>query len=227
VLTGESIHSVAKAFTQTTTLLGHHASSADPSLHIQPLVSHLSSVLNTAPPALPSPLLKLLKPLLQNLLSIQRMAELLCALLNRAQTFIVLPPGPVAAGALLLTLEALARAQLPSLGALAGVLGGRVGAAASTILVRYRAARRLAEEWTHALPWVQKYHLSKGGKRATSGEGKRTLVARALKDALDFQEDIWRKKVGDVLFPDLCESGDSDGNYTLFPYRCIHRSQYR
>jgi transcription factor IIIB subunit 2 len=197
----ECTTSIAKAFAHIVSVLGHTKSSADPSLHIQPLVVHLATVLQTSPPALPSPLLKVLKPLAQDSMSVQHTAELLCALLLRARMFEGLPSGPVAAGAFLLALEALGRVQLPSLGILAGALGSRVGAAASTVLSRYRVARTLAEEWTRALPWTHLRGSSKGGKRAPSGEGKRTLVARALKDALDFQEDIWRKKVG--LIPGL------------------------
>lgn len=59
---------------------------------------------------------------------------------------------------------------------------------------RYKVVYDLLEEWIKEVPWLDKFE-SKGKEKGRSKLAKRTVVARGIKDVIQFQEEIWRKKL--------------------------------
>jgi transcription factor IIIB 90 kDa subunit len=181
--------------------VGYAGGSADPSLHLSALKSHVVALLRppdgSPPPAeLPPALGKALAALLPHLLAIERTGSLLCALFGRLGTFAQLSTPPTACALFTLALEAEARKPLPAAAVWAGVLGARFGCAGSTVQSRYKLAYDIAEKWVSELPWANTYKkVGSRAKTARAKEGKRAVVAQSLKDAVEFQEEIWSKKV--------------------------------
>jgi transcription factor IIIB subunit 2 len=228
---GESVTSLARVYTTTAGLVGYLAVSSDPSLHFPALKAHLAVVLRPpdgSPPAeLPPALRKELVALLPQALAVERTAALLCALFDRLGTFVQLATPPTACAFFVLALEAEARKPLPASAALASVLGARFGCAGSTVQTRYKAAYDVAESWVSELPWAGAYHkVGARAKSARAKEGKRAVVAKSLKDAVAFQEEIWLKKVGAaqvtlVLEEDDGHESDSSAPSTVSSKRSV------
>ena len=61
-------------------------------------------------------------------------------------------------------------------------------------MTRYKMVYDLIEEWIKELPWLDQFE-TKGKEKGRGKVAKRIVVARGVKDVVQFQEEIWRKKV--------------------------------
>lgn len=171
------------------------------------LQTHLLSLVQSPSTAtLPVQLLKTLKSLIANLPTAIRIASSLCALFARTGTFAQLPSPPTACALLLLALEAEHTSSLPNAGALAQALGTRVGSGKGVVMQRYKTAYDVIEEWVRDVPWLEGHERKKGRSKVA----KRVVVARGLKDVVQFQEQIWRKRVETEARPTLELELDAD-----------------
>jgi transcription factor IIIB 90 kDa subunit len=191
-LIDESFNSVSRAFTSVIALLRLHVPSSDPALQLPTLQTHLHSLINptTLPPLLPSPLLKQISPL--SLPSVMHTAHSLCALVARlTSTLSHLSTSPTSCAILILSLEAEARTSLSNCGELCQQLAARFGLAKGIVMARYKMVYDLVEECIREVPWLEQFETKEGRSKVA----KRIVVARGIKDVLQFQEEIWRKKV--------------------------------
>jgi len=191
---------LTRTFSTVTALLNLALTTADPALHISSLQSHLSSMLQSPQPdsELPAPLLSLLKPL--SLRSVTRTANSLANLLARLGESIPLahlPTPPTACALLLLALEAEARTSFTHLSDLAHCLGVSCHVGKGVVMSRYKMIQDVVAEWINEVPWLEKYECKKGRAKIA----KRLVVARGLKDIVQFQEEIWRKKLEAIERP--------------------------
>lgn len=130
-----------------------------------------------------------------NMEAVSLTASSLCALLFR------LPGTPLlrsqacllACAAWLTALEGETKAPLPNAMEFAGILASYFDHKSSTVMERYRLIQTLAEQWSRTVPWLDQYELG-GGKKSKTKPSKRKVVARALKDIIQFQDDIWIQK---------------------------------
>jgi len=78
-------------------------------------------------------------------------------------------------------------------------------------MTRYKMVYDLIEEWIREVPWLDKFE-TKGKERGRSKVAKRIIVARGIKDIVQFQEEIWRKRIETEgkLYPELEEGDDGD-----------------
>ncbi|KAJ8457423.1 hypothetical protein ONZ51_g11545 [Trametes cubensis] len=192
--------SVSRAFSAVVELLGLKLSTADPAIHLPALQTYLVSLVNgtEAGHALPAQLMKLLPGLTPRLTSVVRTAASLSALLERTHILAHLPTPPTACALLILALEAEHGSSLPHAGALAQTLGARVGAGKGVVMQRYKQIYDLVEEWIREVPWLDAHERKAAKGRQGGGRSKvakRVVVARGVKDVVQFQEEIWRKRV--------------------------------
>jgi transcription factor IIIB subunit 2 len=98
---------------------------------------------------------------------------------------------------LILALEAETRSPLPHLSELANALASRFGFARGVVTSRYKASYDLIEEWIREVPWLDQFvYKGKGhGASARSKVPKRSIVAKGIIDVIQFQEEIWTKKM--------------------------------
>ncbi|OBZ75422.1 Transcription initiation factor IIB [Grifola frondosa] len=209
-LLDQSPISLARSFTAIVELLQLNLASADPSVHLPRLQTHLLSLIRSSSTDggsnLPKQLLTALTPLTPRLPTIIRTATSLAALLARTSALSNLPTPPTACALLILALEAEHASSLPHAGTLAQALGARVGAGKGVVMQRYKIVYDLVEEWIREVPWLEGHERKKG--KGGKGEGrskvaKRVVVARGLKDVVQFQEEIWRKKTEAQTRPQL------------------------
>ncbi|KAI8999003.1 hypothetical protein BD414DRAFT_454349 [Trametes punicea] len=208
---------VSRAFSAVVDLLGLKLSTADPAVHLPTLQTHLMSLVDgtQADHALPAQLTKVLPTLVPQLPSVMRTANALSGLLERTHTLAHLPTPPTACALLMLALEAEHGSSLPHAGALAQALGARVGAGKGVVMQRYKLVYDLVEEWIREVPWLDAHERRRAKGREGEGRSKiakRVVVARGLKDVVQFQEEIWRKRVEGAGRPlldlDVEEGGD-------------------
>lgn len=167
------------------------------------LQTHLVSLVditqgNTSSNPLPAQLTKTLPSLFSQLPGVMRTANALSVLLERTHMLAHLPTQPTACAILLLALEAELGSSLPHAGALAQSLGARVGAGKGVVMQRYKQIYDLVEEWIREVPWLDAHERKRAKGKAGGGRSKvakRVVVARGLKDVVQFQEEIWRKRV--------------------------------
>ena len=195
---------LTRDFNSVTSLLKIALSLVDPSVHISTLVSHLTSALgeHRHESGLSESLIKVLQPL--SLRSVANTAISLSHLftrLNPGHDIFHLPTPPTACGIFMLALEAENRATLNPLSDLAQCLGVRCQVVKGVVMERYKIIQDEIALWIAKIPWLDKYE-SKGGRAKVS---KRLIVARGLKDVIDFQEEIWQKTVQTVLERDLTD----------------------
>lgn len=62
-------------------------------------------------------------------------------------------------------------------------------------MARYKMVYDLIEEWVREVPWLDQFETKGKDKGGRSKVAKRIIVARGIKDVVQFQEEIWRKKV--------------------------------
>ncbi|KAI0328122.1 hypothetical protein GY45DRAFT_1362902 [Cubamyces sp. BRFM 1775] len=213
--------SVSRAFSAVVDLLGLKLSTADPAIHLPSLQTYLVSVVNGTETghALPGQLTKLLPDLTSRLPSVMRTANALSALLERTHILAHLPTPPTACALLILALEAEHGSSLPHAGALAQTLGTRVGAGKGVVMQRYKQIYDLVEEWIRDVPWLDAHQRKAAKGRQGGGRSKvakRVVVARGVKDVVQFQEEIWRKRVESAGRPslqlDVDEKDDEDAH---------------
>ncbi|TFK84521.1 hypothetical protein K466DRAFT_553454 [Polyporus arcularius HHB13444] len=189
---------VSRAFTKVVELLHLGLSVADPGVHIPTLQTHFVSLLQGTGTALPTQLTKVLSPLISHLPSISRTASSLSALIARTDMFNHLPTPPTACALFMLALEAELTKSLPNAAVFAQALGARLGAGKGVVMQRYKQVYDLVEEWIRDVPWLDAHQRKKAKGREGEGRSKvakRVVVARGLKDVVQFQEDIWRKRL--------------------------------
>ena len=192
-LINDSPNSIERAFMRVVNLLKLNIPRLDPALHLISLQSYVYSLINPpdGPSSLPPALLKVLKPL--SLPTVIQTATSLAVLSDRLTSSLTMSPMPPTFCAfLILALEAEIRTSLPHLGKLAQLLGTRVGFAKGIIMSRYKTVYDLVEEWVREVPWLDQFSVNEKGRSKIS---KRIIVARGVKDVVQFQEEIWRKKI--------------------------------
>lgn len=193
-------NSVAREFARIASALGLSLTLVDPSVHISTLYAHLSSALSQS--GLSSSLSISLGTL--NLRSTADTATSLSYLIARLSPdhhILQLPAPATACAIFILALEAEYRAPLNPLAELAKWLGGRFQVAKGVVMTRYKTIQDEVASWVENVPWLDKYE-TKGGRAKVS---KRLVVARGLKDVIQFQEDIWQKRTKPSLIRHLID----------------------
>ncbi|KAF9246113.1 hypothetical protein BU15DRAFT_84920 [Melanogaster broomeanus] len=222
-LLDESPVSLARAFQSVVSLLDYTLGSTDPAVHLPILQAHLQSLIHpeTLATSLPSALVSILTHL--PLATVVRTATSLSDIVshqNPPSPLTQLPTPPTACALFILGLEAETRAPLPHVGELARNLAGRFGLAGGVVTSRYKVVYDLIEEWIREVPWLDQFvYKSKGrGSTARSKVPKRTIVAKGIKDVIQFQEEIWMKrtqtqqKIKLILEPDPGEIGTEEAD---------------
>ncbi|KAF8843634.1 hypothetical protein BDN67DRAFT_896882 [Paxillus ammoniavirescens] len=227
-LLDDSPVSLARAFQSVVSLLNFKLSSTDPAVHIPTLQAHLQSIIHpesvsTSPPSqLPANLVSILTHL--SLATAARTAASLSEIIfdhTPALPLSQLPTPPTACALFILGLEAETRTPLPHLGELARSLASRLGLAGGVVTSRYKVVYDLIEEWIRQVPWLDQFvYKGKGrGSSARSKVPKRAIVAKGIKDIIQFQEEIWTKrkqtqqKIKLTLEPDPAEEDDAEDSY--------------
>ncbi|KAG2116702.1 uncharacterized protein F5147DRAFT_353313 [Suillus discolor] len=211
--------SLSRAFVAVVSLLNFDLSSSDPVAHLPILLSHLQSLLHpeSATSHLPSDLVSILTPLSSH--AVLRIATSLSGIISREACAIPVlqsPTPPVACAMLILALEAETRSPLPHLSELANALASRFGFARGVVTSRYKASYDLIEEWIREVPWLDQFiYKGKGrGASARSKVPKRSIVAKGIIDVIQFQEEIWTKKISALGRPSIiieADPADEDG----------------
>ncbi|KAI6039954.1 hypothetical protein EDC04DRAFT_2680373 [Pisolithus marmoratus] len=86
------------------------------------------------------------------------------------------------------------RAPLPHVSELACALGSRFGLAGSVVSLRYKIIYDLIEVWIRDVPWLDQLPQKNKG-RSRPKLPKRAVVAKGIKDVIQFREEIWKKQV--------------------------------
>ena len=214
----ESPLSLSRTFVAAVSLLHFDLNPSDPVVHLPILQDHLHSLLHPETPTshLPRDLVAILTPLSSH--AVLRTATSLSGIITRqASTISILqsPTPPIACAMLILALEAETRAPLPHLGELANALASRFGFARGVVTMRYKACYDLIEEWIREVPWLDQFVYKGKGRGASSRSKvpKRSIVAKGIKDVIQFQEEIWAKKMdalGKPSFPIEADPTDED-----------------
>ncbi|KIJ68930.1 hypothetical protein HYDPIDRAFT_164654 [Hydnomerulius pinastri MD-312] len=203
-LLDDSPVSLARAFQSVVSLLDFTLSSTDPAVHLPILQAHLQSLIHpetlstSTASQLPSNLVTVLTPL--SLPTAVRTATSLSEIICHQTPplpLTQLPTPPTACALFILALEAETRAPLPHMGDLARSLASRFGLAGGVVSSRYKVVYDLIEEWIREVPWLDQFvYKGKGrGSSARSKVPKRAIVAKGIKDVIQFQEEIWMKRM--------------------------------
>jgi len=192
--------SLSRAFVAVVSLLHFNLNPSDPVVHLPILQGHLQSLLHpeTSASHLPRDLITILTPLSSH--EVLRTATSLSGIITRQPCAIPVlqsPTPPIACAMFILALEAETRSPLPHLSELAQALASRFGFARGVVTSRYKASYDLIEEWIREVPWLDQF-VYKGKGRGTSARSKvpkRSIVAKGIKDVIQFQEEIWTKKM--------------------------------
>jgi len=213
-LLGEAPSTLVRTLTSVTAVLGLSFTASDPRVHLPCFQTHLASLLQdgshqseSSNRNLPSSLMAQLKPL--SLHTAVATATSLASLLARFgpdYSINQLPVPPTACALFLLALEADLRTPLDHLGDLAACLGSRYHLKHGTIMARYKLVQEEVLALADQVPWLDKYQ-SKNGRAKV---GKRTVVARGLKDVLLFQDEIWRKRTKPTVVLDISDGENDD-----------------
>ncbi|KAG2365804.1 hypothetical protein BDR07DRAFT_1329059 [Suillus spraguei] len=211
--------SLSRVFVAVVSLLDFDLSSSDPVVHLPILASHLQSLLHPESSAshLPPDLVTILTPLSSH--AVLRTATSLSGIISREATAIPIlmsPTPPIACAVLILALEAETRSPLPRLSELANALASRFGFARGVVTSRYKASYDLIEEWIREVPWLDQFvYKGKGrGASARSKVSKRSIVAKGIIDVIQFQEEIWARKMsalGKASIVIEADPADEDG----------------
>ncbi|KAI6028852.1 hypothetical protein F5J12DRAFT_808150, partial [Pisolithus orientalis] len=212
-LLDESRLSIARAFQSVVSLLNFSLSSTDPSVHFPALQTHLVSLIRpdsgSAPPTsatrLPVDLLATLTPL--SLPAAIRTATSLAGIISAyvpPLPITSLPTPPTACALLILA----ARNRYTEL---ACALGSRFGLSGGVVSSRYKTIYDLIEVWIRDVPWLDQFPQKNKG-RSRPKLPKRAVVAKGIKDVIQFREEIWKKqidgqrKISLVIEPDPSEN---------------------
>ncbi|KAG9318877.1 hypothetical protein JVU11DRAFT_984 [Chiua virens] len=229
-LLDDSTVSLSRTFQSVVSLLDFSLASIDPAVHLPILHAYLQSIIHpetlspTPPSQLPKSLVSALTPLsLQT--AVRTATALSQIILDHSPPLALthLPTPPTACALLILGLEAEAHAPLPHLGELTRTLGTRFALAHGVVSSRYKIIYDLIEEWIRHVPWLDHFVYKGRGRGATARSRipKRAIVARGIKDVIQFHEEIWfsrmqnQEKVKLDLELDATEEvedqGDKDG----------------
>ncbi|KAK2460590.1 hypothetical protein APHAL10511_007060 [Amanita phalloides] len=183
-LLDEPFPALSRAFLHIASLLGLTFKSSDPSIYISSLKSHLDTLLQDAAhnTVLLAPLLEQLRHL--DYRSVVNTAYPLCVALTRTLGDASLTAPPTACAIFLLAIESEARSSLHNVSDLAHYLGAKYRIAKGTVMARYKLIQDQVASWIEQVPWLDKY-TSKGGRAKVS---RRTIVARGLKEALEYRQ---------------------------------------
>lgn len=192
--------SLSRTFVTVVSLLHFNLNPSDPVIHLPILQDHLQSLLHpeTSASHLPRDLTTILTPLSSR--AVMRTATSLSGIITRQPCAIPVlqsPTPPIACAIFILALEAETRSPLPHLSELAQALASRFGFARGVVTSRYKVLYDLIEEWIREVPWLDQF-VYKGKGRGTSARSKvpkRSIVAKGIKDVIQFQEEIWTKKM--------------------------------
>lgn len=176
----EPFSALSRAFLRISSLLQFTFSPSDPSIYISSLQSQLHALLQDSA-VLSASLLEQLRPL--DFRSVVNTAYSLCAALTRTEGHMSRAAPSNACAIFLLASESEARCSLHNVGDLALYLGAKYSLSKGTVMSRYKLIQDQVASWIEQVPWLDKY-TSKGGRAKVS---KRTIVARGLKDALEFR----------------------------------------
>jgi transcription factor IIIB 90 kDa subunit len=213
-LLGETFPTLVRTLSSVTAALGFSFTASDPTVYFPSFQTHLSSLLQNpsrqseSDSTLPASLMAQLEPLsLHTAVTTANSLASLFARFGPDHPINQLPAPPTACAFFLLALEAQLRAPLDHLGDLAASLGPRVHAKRGVLMARYKIVQEEVLALTYEVPWLDKYQ-SKNGRAKT---GKRTVVARGLKDVLLFQEEIWKGRLKPTVVLDISD-GENDGH---------------
>ncbi|KDQ59544.1 hypothetical protein JAAARDRAFT_33124 [Jaapia argillacea MUCL 33604] len=234
-LLNEPYPALTRKFTSLARSLNISITAADPSQHLPALQSHLIYLIRppTRPstPEIPQTLVDIVSPIHPQIPSVIRTSSSICSLLFSSSSFtashlspataplLYLPTAPTATAILLLAIESALQRSLPNITSLAGALGSRLGVGKGVIMQRYHVLLEALVVAAEGLPWLDNGEKpGKGHAKGKTKEGgktkatKRTLVARGLKDVLQFWEEIWGKVAEEKEKPVLdLECGSEEG----------------
>ena len=223
--------SLTRAFQSVLSLLEFSLASADSAVHLPILQVHLQSALHPetlspSPSHLPKSLISVLTPL--SLQEAVRTATSLSEIISYHSpplALINLPTPPTACALLILGLEAEARAPLPHLGELTRTLATRFALGPGVVSSRYKTLYDLIEEWIRHVPWLDQFvYKGKGrGASARSKVPKRGIVAKGIKDVIQFHQEIWFNRMQSQhkvnldleLDPDDVENYEEEDDVTM------------
>ncbi|KAI6005469.1 hypothetical protein EDD15DRAFT_2525625 [Pisolithus albus] len=211
-LLDESRLSLARAFQSVVSLLNFSLSSTDPlsiSQHCKHTLFRLSTLSTLTPLSLPAAV---------------RTATSLAGIISAHAPplpITSLPTPPTACALFILALEAETRAPVPHVSELACALGSRFGLSGAVVSSRYKVIYDLIEVWIRDVPWLDQFPLKNKG-RSRPKLPKRAVVAKGIKDIIQFREEIWKKqfdghrKISLVIEPD--PPGNSAENTSVSRY---------
>ncbi|KAF4576455.1 hypothetical protein EYR36_004432 [Pleurotus pulmonarius] len=204
---------LTRTFMSVLTLLNYNLSPVDPAMHVPPLELHLNSIVrNPETSNIPSTLVKKLRML--HIPSVIRTVQSLSDIIYRLgedSEVTTLPTGPTAAALLMLAAEAETRSSLPNIRELAQSLASTASWQASVVMSRYKLLSDLILDCVDKIPWLDKYETVKGRAKVA----RRIVVARSIKDMIQFYEDIWvqkREKLKNVTMDEVTPTCDFDND---------------
>ncbi|EEB94578.1 hypothetical protein MPER_06587 [Moniliophthora perniciosa FA553] len=196
VLVDQSLPNLKRVLASVLSALGISLIPSEPHQHLSTIQSHLLSILENSSchPELPSSLVGELKTL--SIRSATETARALSDLLSRASLSegksLRLSPAPAACAVLILSIEAEARATLSNVSELAACFAGRCHVGKGIVMRCYKSIQDELAKWIEELNWLDTYERSSRGRAKVAN---RLLVARALKDLVNWKDDIWKKKL--------------------------------
>ncbi|ESK96890.1 hypothetical protein Moror_6468 [Moniliophthora roreri MCA 2997] len=196
VLVDQSLPNLKRVLASVLSALGISLIPSEPHQHLSTLQSHLLSILEnpSCHAELPYSLVGQLKAL--SIRSAAETARALSNLLGRAYlsegTTLRLSPAPAACAVLILSIEAEARATLSNVSELAACFAGRCHIGKGIVMRCYKSIQDELAKWIEELNWLDTYERSSRGRAKVA---KRLLVARALKDLINWKDDIWKKRL--------------------------------
>ncbi len=182
--------------------------------HLPSLAAHLSALASASAPTLSKDTLAFIRPLLSPVVvqDVLRTASALYDLPNLERS--AFNAGSAGAGGcalLLLALEAHARPPrpMPHVLVLASLLGAALGARGAAVMARYRVLVSTVEAGAARIPW-----LANANTPGSKHVARRSRVASAVLDVLQFREEVGRAEIaegGGPIHVDL-EAEDDGGD---------------
>ena len=184
-------------------------------MHLPTLASHLSVLASASPTSLPKDTLTFLRPLvlsaalLQDVMCTARMLYNLTTLESCSSNGT--STGATACALLLLSLEAHARPprSAPHTLVLAAQLGAALGARGAAVMTRYRMLVDIIEVDAARVPW-----LSGGSATGSKRVSRRSWVAKAVRDVLQFHNELEQAEIverGGPIGVNIEGEDDEDG----------------
>ena len=201
----EEVIPLSQTFMEILGLLHLKLTLASPSMHLSTLHSHFQTVLRESA-TLPKDLLARLRTVSSRSHIISRTATSLSDMLSHLKILQNLPTPPTACALIILATEAEISSSLPHAGVFAQVLGSRMGVSQKVIMERYKIIYDAVEVLIHEVPWLERHEKRSGRSKIA----KRSVVARGLKDVVQFQEQIWFQQMERLAKPTLVLETDED-----------------